>query len=138
MERLRIADRVLAMKTVLRFKRMQSDFAVQAMTDIWEDVSGGAGSDKIYVVQTSKTVIERCLLMTTDPGDLVLDPTCVRKGTKVLVVELTPLNPPATGGKPESGPLPGCGEGRGGVNAATGGSNRFAFVQSKTYSWAIL
>jgi len=39
--------------------------------------------------------VERCLLMTTDPGDLVLDPTCVRKGTKVL----TPLIPPQAGGQ---------------------------------------
>lgn len=75
MNRLIAANRVIPMKTVLRFKRFSTDFPVQVISDIWADTSGGAGADKTYVVQTSTKIIERCLLMTTDPGDLVLDPT---------------------------------------------------------------
>jgi adenine-specific DNA-methyltransferase len=51
---------------------------------MWNDVAGA--SDKIYVVQTAQAVIERCILMTTDPGDLVLDPTC-GSGTTAYVAE---------------------------------------------------
>ena len=50
----------------------------------------------VYVVQTNTQVVERCLLMTTDPGDLVLDPTCVRKGTMIL---RPPFIPPQAGGE---------------------------------------
>ena len=57
------------------------------MTDKWGDTgSGGFGDDKVYVVQTGAKVIERCMLMTTDPGDLVLDPTC-GSGTTANVAE---------------------------------------------------
>jgi len=59
----------------------------KSLGNIWEDTqSGGFGSEKIYVVETTSTVIERCLLMTTDPGDLVLDPTC-GSGTTAYVAE---------------------------------------------------
>jgi adenine-specific DNA-methyltransferase len=55
--------------------------------NVWEDTqSGGFGAEKMYVVETTPTVIERCILMTTDPGDLVLDPTC-GSGTSAFVAE---------------------------------------------------
>src|SRR6202040_1282557 len=58
-----------------------------AITNNWTDLSvSGFGEAKIYVVQTLPTVIERCLLMTTDPGDLVFDPTC-GGGTTAYVAE---------------------------------------------------
>ncbi len=56
------------------------------LTTTWDDTWGE--QEKTYVVQTSSKVIQRCLLMTTDPGDLVLDPTCVRKGTQVWVASV--------------------------------------------------
>ncbi len=59
------------------------------MSNVWDDISGGIKSrsdPKVYVVQTSATLVERCLLMTTDPGDLVLDPTC-GSGTTAYVAE---------------------------------------------------
>ncbi len=60
---------------VLRYKRYFNDFAAYPMTANWRDTMTFM-ADKMYVVQTSAKVIQRCLLMTTDPGDLVLDPTC--------------------------------------------------------------
>ncbi|MDP1832545.1 MAG: site-specific DNA-methyltransferase [Geothrix sp.] len=62
----------------------QEDYPVFELTNIWQDTQGA--SEKRYVVQTSEKVIERCLLMTTDPGDLVLDPTC-GSGTTAYVAE---------------------------------------------------
>ena len=59
---------------------------VQAITDVWTDTGGGAGRDKVYVVQTGTKVVERCMLMATDAGDLVLDPTC-GSGTTAFVAE---------------------------------------------------
>ena len=61
-----------------------SDSPVSAITNLWADTS--APRDKVYAVQTSTKVIQRCLLMTTDPGDLVLDPTC-GGGTTAYVAE---------------------------------------------------
>ncbi len=59
----------------------------KSIGSVWEDTqSGGFGAEKVYVVETTPTVIERCLLMTTDPGDLVLDPTC-GSGTTAYVAE---------------------------------------------------
>lgn len=86
MKRLIAADRIHVSRSVLRFKRFPSDIAVQRLSDVWTDTGGGAGRDKIYVVQTSAKVVERCLLMSTDPGDLVLDPTC-GSGTTAYVAE---------------------------------------------------
>ena len=68
----------------LRYKRYAKDFPVTELTNIWGDIAGAAGN--IYVVQTSSKIIERCLLMTTDPGDLVLDPTC-GSGTTAYAAE---------------------------------------------------
>ncbi len=73
----------------LTFKRFFDDFPATPVNNIWDDISGGIKSrsdPKVYVVQTSTSVLERCLLMTTDPGDLVFDPTC-GSGTTVYVAE---------------------------------------------------
>jgi adenine-specific DNA-methyltransferase len=86
MQRLISAERVLPLTTVLRYKRFSSDFPVQNLTDIWTDTSGGAGTNKVYVVQTASKIVERCMLMATKPGDLVLDPTC-GSGTTAYVAE---------------------------------------------------
>jgi adenine-specific DNA-methyltransferase len=78
--------RVAALRTVLRYMRYDSDFPLVSLRDVWTDVSGGAGRDKIYVVQTGTSLLQRCILMTTDPGDLVFDPTC-GSGTTAHVAE---------------------------------------------------
>ena len=83
------ADRALKTGRNIRFRKYFDDFRALGLDNLWVDVSGGIASrsdPKIYVVQTSTTVIERCLLMTTDPGDLVLDPTC-GSGTTAYVAE---------------------------------------------------
>jgi adenine-specific DNA-methyltransferase len=87
MNRLAAAGRLMSMGDSLRYKRYLKDHEVFAVTDWWEDTGiSGFGEKKIYVVQTSPKVIERCMLMTTDPGDLVLDPTC-GSGTTAYVAE---------------------------------------------------
>jgi adenine-specific DNA-methyltransferase len=68
----------------LRYVLKYADYPVSPLGNVWADTS--APSDKTYVVQTSRTVVQRCLLMTTDPGDLVLDPTC-GSGTTAVVAE---------------------------------------------------
>jgi adenine-specific DNA-methyltransferase len=69
------------------YVRYHDDFRVHPLDNIWTDVGTGSFTDpKIYAVQTNTKVIERCLLMTTDPGDLVLDPTC-GSGTTAYVAE---------------------------------------------------
>jgi len=78
------AGRVLITPGKLRFKKYLEDFPVAPIANIWTDMMGAAGL--IYVVQTNERIIERCLLMTTDPGDLVLDPTC-GSGTTAYVAE---------------------------------------------------
>ena len=70
----------------LNYKRFADDFAVNPLNNMWEDGASGVGMDKVYVVQTNTKIVERCLLMTTDPGDLVLDPTC-GSGTTAYVAE---------------------------------------------------
>src|SRR5258708_5204278 len=79
-----MADRVLPAGKTLRYKRVFADFPVMMVNSIWEDI--GADSDKIYVVQTPTAAIKRCIVMTTDPGDLVIDPTC-GSGTTATVAE---------------------------------------------------
>ena len=69
----------------LRYMRFFDDFPLQTDSQLLGLIHEGC-SDKIYVVQTSTKVIERCMLMTTDPGDLVLDPTC-GSGTTAYVAE---------------------------------------------------
>ena len=73
----------------LRYRRYKSDFPIVAIGNLWNDISGAVQSrsdPKVYVVQSSTEVIERCILMTTDPGDLVFDPTC-GSGTTAYVAE---------------------------------------------------
>ncbi|MEQ5828063.1 site-specific DNA-methyltransferase [Sulfitobacter sp. NFXS29] len=72
----------------LSYVRYLNDFPAYPMNNLWTDTVGQNqfGGEKAYVVQTANKVIERCLLMTTDPGDLVLDPTC-GSGTTAFVAE---------------------------------------------------
>ncbi|HHT9108276.1 MAG TPA: site-specific DNA-methyltransferase [Candidatus Wunengus sp. YC63] len=77
--------RVLISENSIRYLRFDSDFPVIPITNIWNDTVIGS-QEKEYVVQTSIKTIQRCLLMTTDPGDLVLDPTC-GSGTTAYVAE---------------------------------------------------
>lgn len=66
--------------------RMWTDYSVDELSNLWQDTASGSGMDKVYVVQTNAKVIERCIMMATDPGDLVLDPTC-GSGTTAYVAE---------------------------------------------------
>ena len=74
MARLERADRLLSTRSTVRYVLYHSDYPVAELTDAWIDT--GAVSDKLYVVQTNSEIVQRCVLMTTDPGDLVVDPTC--------------------------------------------------------------
>ncbi|MCC1481757.1 site-specific DNA-methyltransferase [Roseibaca sp. Y0-43] len=78
------AGRLSPATTTLRYRRFIDDFPAYQITNLWTDTAGAGG--RVYVVQTSETVIQRCLLMATDPGDLVLDPTC-GSGTTAYVAE---------------------------------------------------
>ncbi|MFA6242297.1 MAG: site-specific DNA-methyltransferase [Candidatus Hydrogenedentales bacterium] len=85
--RLACAGRLYPSGNTLRYIRKLSDFSVFETNHLWEDVGiSGFADPKLYVVQTTPLVIERCILMTTDPGDLVLDPTC-GSGTTTYVAE---------------------------------------------------
>lgn len=84
MNRLIKANRIFRGGKQIRYKFFLDDFPASALNQIWADTIGA--SDKIYVVQTNIKVIQRCILMTTDPGDLVLDPTC-GSGTTAYVAE---------------------------------------------------
>ncbi len=84
MNRLRAAGRLLPQKTALRYIRKLNDFTAYTLNNVWTDI--GAAGDKRYVVETSTKIVERCLLMASDPGDLVLDPTC-GSGTTAYVAE---------------------------------------------------
>lgn len=87
LSRLARTNRLLAVGSSLTSIRYLQDFEFKPRNNIWDDTrSGGYGEEKNYVVQTGSKVIERCLLMTTDPGDLVLDPTC-GSGTTAFVAE---------------------------------------------------
>jgi len=87
MERLRKSQRLTFSGRTLGFVRPFRDFACQSHADIWDDTrQSGFGDSKVYVVQTATIVIQRCLLMASDPGDLVLDPTC-GSGTTAFVAE---------------------------------------------------
>jgi len=79
--------RVVLVGNTPSYVRYFDDFPVQAINSLWEDtVIAGFSDPKVYVVQTSTKIVERCILMTTDPGDLVLDPTC-GSGTTAYVAE---------------------------------------------------
>jgi adenine-specific DNA-methyltransferase len=87
MDQLQKAGRLFAAENSLRYKRLVGDFPWTELVNVWNDtVVGSFHEAKVYVVQTSPKVIQRCLQMTTDPGDLVLDPTC-GSGTTAYVAE---------------------------------------------------
>jgi adenine-specific DNA-methyltransferase len=87
MKRLVDARRLMGIGQTLRYVRYLDDFPAFPYTNSWEDtVTSGFSDPKTYVVQTHTRVIERCMLMCTDPGDLVLDPTC-GSGTTAYVAE---------------------------------------------------
>jgi adenine-specific DNA-methyltransferase len=87
LERLAKARRLVAVGNTLSYVRFLDDFPAIPLNSLWDDTSiSGFGDPKLYVVQTLARVVQRCILMTTDPGDLVLDPTC-GSGTTATVAE---------------------------------------------------
>ncbi len=88
LERLDKASRVIQEGRSVRYLRFLDDFAVVPRTNVWLDIGGvqSRSDPKVFVVQTATEAIKRCILMTTDPGDLVLDPTC-GSGTTAYVAE---------------------------------------------------
>ena len=70
----------------LAWKRYEDEVPGRMLTNLWPKQSFPQGKEKIYVVQTAAKIVRRCMLMTTDPGDLVLDPTC-GGGTTAFVAE---------------------------------------------------
>lgn len=84
MQRLIKAGRIFATKNQLRYKFFLNDFPASPLNQLWSDTIGA--TDKIYIVQTNEKIIQRCILMSTDPGDIVLDPTC-GSGTTAYVAE---------------------------------------------------
>ena len=85
--RLGKASRLQARVNDITFVRYLNDFSVRPISNLWQDTSFSSRSeDKLYVVQTAGKIIQRCILMATDPGDLVLDPTC-GSGTTATVAE---------------------------------------------------
>jgi adenine-specific DNA-methyltransferase len=85
--RLAKAARIWKASNSIRYVRYLDDFDAIGVSNVWTDTqTGNFTEDKVYVVQTSTKVIERCILMASDPGDLVLDPTC-GSGTTAYVAE---------------------------------------------------
>jgi adenine-specific DNA-methyltransferase len=86
-QRLLLAQRVQLVGKTPRYVRFLDDFPAYPLNNVWSDtVVAGYASQKTYIVETNPKVVQRCLLMTTDPGDLVLDPTC-GSGTTAYVAE---------------------------------------------------
>ena len=87
MEKLAWAQRLHVAANSIQYVRYADDFPHRRLTNLWTDTgTGNFTEDKVYVVQTGLKVADRCLLMSTDPGDLVLDPTC-GSGTMAVVAE---------------------------------------------------
>ena len=88
LERLGKASRVMQQGSSIRYARFIDDFGVVPRINVWQDIGGvqSRTDPKVYVVQTATEAIKRCILMATDPGDLVLDPTC-GAGTTAYVAE---------------------------------------------------
>ena len=84
MRRLACADRLYIGRDQLGIVRYYSDFGMQPVSNWWDGFGGAP--DQVYVVQTNERIVERCLLLASDPGDLVLDPTC-GSGTTAYVAE---------------------------------------------------
>jgi adenine-specific DNA-methyltransferase len=79
-------NRIISLGKILAYKRYEDDFPFMPYSNVWNDTIIGTFSEKLYVVQTSPITVQRCMLMTTDPGDLVLDITC-GSGTTAYVAE---------------------------------------------------
>jgi len=87
LRRLSHSKRMIFIGNTLRYVRFLHDFSIFPYSNLWTDTTtSGFADSKVYVVQTNRSVVERCILMTTDPGDLVLDPTC-GSGTTATVAE---------------------------------------------------
>ena len=88
MSRLLKASRVEASKRSLSYVRYLDDFSAMQETNVWDDIGGvqSRSDPKVYVVQSPSAMVQRCLLMATDPGDIVLDPTC-GSGTTAMAAE---------------------------------------------------
>ena len=87
LNRISRAKRMIFIGNTLRYVRFLNDFNIFPFSNLWSDTTTSGFSDaKVYVVQTNRLVVERCILMSTDPGDLVLDPTC-GSGTTAYVAE---------------------------------------------------
>jgi adenine-specific DNA-methyltransferase len=85
--RIERAGRMYWVGTSLLYKNYHADYPYRQLVSLWSDIrSSGFGDSRVYVVQTLPEVIQRCMLMTTAPGDLVLDPTC-GSGTTAFVAE---------------------------------------------------
>lgn len=86
MDKVIAANRVMASANTLSYVLYFEDYPYLDLNSLWTDTSSSVGSEKLYVVQSAIKPIQRCILMTTDPGDLVLDPTC-GSGTTAFVAE---------------------------------------------------
>ena len=87
MDRLIKARRVIVSGSSLAYARYLDDYSAIPLRNVWLDTGTGSFTDpKVYVVQSGVKVVQRCILMATDPGDLVLDPTC-GSGTTAYVAE---------------------------------------------------
>ncbi|WP_307180907.1 site-specific DNA-methyltransferase [Streptomyces canus] len=87
MQRLKWANRLTGAAKTLYYIRYHDDFPVSTFSNFWDDTTiAGFGDAKVYVVQTTAKVIERCMLMASDPGDLIIDPTC-GSGTTAYAAE---------------------------------------------------
>ena len=84
--RLVSAERLCWAGSQPNYIRFVDDYPVNPLSNLWTGTASGSGMEKVYVVQTNATIVQRCMLMTTDPGDLVLDPTC-GSGTTAFVAE---------------------------------------------------
>jgi len=84
LERLAAQDRIIVEGSTITYKRYADDFSYVPINDRWESMQIGRVRD--YVVQTAESVVERCIAMTTDPGDMVFDPTC-GSGTTAFCAE---------------------------------------------------
>ena len=86
-DRLNRAGRLCKVGNYIRYRMYGDDYPIVRITNYWDDVrAGGFGEAKVFAVQTATDVIQRCIQMTTDPGDLVFDPTC-GSGTTAYVAE---------------------------------------------------
>jgi adenine-specific DNA-methyltransferase len=87
LRKLALARRIHAASNSIRYVRFDNDFPFREVSDLWTDTgTGNFTEEKVYVVQTSTKIVQRCMLLSTDPGDLVIDPTC-GSGTTAFVAE---------------------------------------------------